>query len=180
VPRLVLTDADGHEVGEHSDGDLDLSSGPPHRRLDAVLFRHVGQAHFGLMRTVALRAVGGVAVSTAGEMVLPAALALRGRLEVVPELGLLRIRQHTERHGGNRAAEAAWVNPDRPRTVFPYSRSTALLLRAVAAAPLDPAERARCVATVLRRWTIPGWRTFVGDVARLPLDAGLIRSAPPR
>jgi hypothetical protein len=180
VPRLVLTDADGREVGEHGDGDLDLSSGPPHRRLSAVLQLHVGQAHFGLMRTAVLRAAGGVAVSTAGEMVLPAALALRGRLEVVPERGLLRIRQYAERHGGNRAAEAAWVNPDRPPTVFPYSRSTVLLLRSVAAAPLDPAERARCIATVLRRWTVPRWRTFVGDVARLPWDAGLVRGAPQR
>lgn len=180
VPRVVLVDADGREVGEHGDGDPDLASGltsgAPHRRLGAVLRRMVGQVQFGVVRTAVLRAVGGVTVSTAGEMVLPAALALRGRLPVVPERGLLGIRQHPERHGGDRASEAAWVDPDRPRTLFPYSRSTALLLRAVAAAPLDPAERARCTATVLGRWTVPGWRTIAGDVVRLPWDAGLVRS----
>ncbi len=180
VPRVVLVDAGGREVGEHGDGDPDLASGltstAPHRRLGAVLRRMVGQVQFGVVRTAVLRAVGGVTVSTAGEMVLPAALAMRGRLPVVPERGLLGIRQHPERHGGDRASEAAWVDPDRPRTLFPYSRSTSLLLRAVAAAPLDPAERARCAATVLGRWTVPGWRTIAGDVARLPWDAGLVRS----
>lgn len=180
VPRVVLIDALGREVGEHNDSCLDLASGPPHRRLDAVLRDHVEQVHYGLMRTAALRRAGGVAVSTAAEMVLPAALALRGRLEMVPERGLLRIRKHAERHGGDRATEAAWVDPDRPRRVFPYARSTALLLRAVAAAPIDGAERARCLATVLRRWTVPGWRMVAGDVARLPWDAGLVGSAPPR
>ncbi len=177
VPRVVLVDDDGREVGEHDDGDLDLASGPAHRRLATVLRRMVGQVQFGVIRTATLRDVGGVTVSTAGEMVLPAALALRGRLELVPERGLLGIRQHAERHGGDRATEAAWVDPARPRTVFPYSRSTALLLRAVAAAPLDAAERARCVATVLGRWTLPRWRTIVGDVVRLPRDAGLVGSA---
>lgn len=178
VPRVVLVDAEGREVGEHEDGDLDLASGPPHQRLGAVLSGVVGQVQFGLMRTWAARAAGGVTVSIAGEMVLPAALALRGRLEMVPERGLLRIRQHAERHGGDRATEAAWVDPSRPRTVFPYSRSTALLLRAVAAAPLDPTERARCAVTVLGRWTVPGWRTLVGDVVRLPQDVGLVRTRP--
>ncbi len=176
VPRVALVDADGREVGEHQDGDLDLASGPAHRRLDEVLGRVVGQVQFGLMRTAVVRAAGGVTASTAGEMVLPASLALRGRLELVPERGLLRIRSHDERHGGTRATEAAWVDPHRRRAAFPYSRSTLLLLRAVEAAPLGRAERARCAATVLRRWTLPGWRTIAGDVVRLPQDLGLVRA----
>ena len=180
VPRVVLVDTEDREVGEHQDGDAALADGlagpSPHVRLGTVLRRMVGQVGFGLMRTAAARAAGGVRVSTAGEMVLPAALALAGRLEVVPERGLLRIRAHDERHGGDRATEAAWVDPSRPRTVFPYSRSTFLLLQAVGAAPLDAAERVRCAATVLGRWTVPGWRTIVGDLARLPRDAGLVGS----
>ncbi|WP_402467093.1 glycosyltransferase family 2 protein [Isoptericola aurantiacus] len=178
VPRVVLVDPQDREVGEHQDGDAELAEGlaaaTPHRRLATVLRRMVGQVGFGLMRTAAARAAGGIKVSTAGEMVLPAALALSGRLEVVPERGLLHIRAHEERHGGDRASEAAWVNPNRPRTVFPYSRSTALLLHAVAAAPLDVAERARCVATVLGRWTVPGWRSIAGDLVRLPQDVGIV------
>ena len=180
VPRVVLVDTEGREVGEHQDGDADLAGGlaasAPHRRLGTVLRRMVGQVGFGLMRTAAARAAGGVRVSTAGEMVLPAALALAGRLEVVPERGLLHIRAHDQRHGGDRASEAAWVDPSRPRTVFPYSRSTFLLLGAVGAAPLDVVERARCAATVLGRWTVPGWRTVAGDLVRLPQDAGLVGS----
>ncbi|MEL7976742.1 glycosyltransferase family A protein [Isoptericola sp. F-RaC21] len=178
VPRVVLVDTEGREVGEHHDGDAALADGlagpSPHVRMGTVLRRMVGQVGFGLMRTAAARAAGGIRVSTAGEMVLPAALALAGRLEVVPERGLLRIRAHDGRHGGDRDSEAAWVDPSRPRTVFPYSRSTILLLQAVGAAPLDRAERARCAATVLGRWTAPGWRSIVGDLARLPRDAGLV------
>ncbi|WP_278235251.1 glycosyltransferase family A protein [Isoptericola sp. AK164] len=178
VPRVVLVDSQDREVGHHKDGDADLADGmaaaAPHRRLATVLRRMVGQVGFGLMRTAAARGAGGVSVSTAGEMVLPAALSLAGRLEVVPERGLLQIRVHEGRHGGDRASEAAWVDPSRPRTVFPYSRSTALLLQAVASAPLDRAERARCAATVLGRWTVPGWRSVAGDLVRLPWDAGLV------
>ena len=172
-PGVRLIDEDGRQVGAHGDADLDLSSGLPHDRLRVLLGRVVGQVQFGLMRTDVARDAGGVAVSVSGEMVLPAAMALRGRLELVPEQ-LLSLRVHEDRHGGSRQGEATWVDPDRPHLAFPYSRTTPLLLREVLRAPLERPERARCVSTVLWHWTRPGWKTVAGDAVRLPRDMGWV------
>jgi GT2 family glycosyltransferase len=175
IPRVQLIDAAGVVVGRHEDADLDVTSPLPHERLRAVLSRVIAQIQFGLLRTDAVRSAGGVSVSSAGEFILPAGLALRGALPLVPDEALLSIRQHEDRAGGHRESEIAWADPSRPRVPFPYSRSTPLLLQAVSRAGLPAAERRRCRRTVLRYWTLPGWRSIVGDVARLPWDAGWIR-----
>lgn len=171
-PRVVLIDETGDVVGRHDDADLAIEHATPHERLAVLLGRVAGQVQFGLMRTEAVRSSGGVSVSTGGEMVLPAALSLRGALALSSSEPRLSARQHAERSGGDRESEAAWVNPDRPHIPFPYSRSTPLLLRAVGDAPLSASERRKCLAVVLWYWTRPGWRSIAGDVARLPWDLG--------
>src|SRR3954454_19725766 len=96
IPRVQLIDESGAVVGRHGDADLDVTSPLPHERLRVVLSRMIGQIQFGLIRTQAIRSAGGVSVSTAGELILPAALALRGPLLLVPDDGLLSIRQHED------------------------------------------------------------------------------------
>jgi hypothetical protein len=172
-PRVALIDSDGRKVGEHNDADLDISDDAPHRRLAVVLKRVVGQVQFGLMRTEILRQSGGAPVDVGAEMVLPAALALRGKIALYPQQSLL-IRVHEARHGGSRSREAAWVDPSLPPIAFPYARSTPLLFQAIRRAGLPSAEQRRCMRTVLTTWTRPGWRTLVGDLIRLPRDLHLI------
>jgi Glycosyl transferase family 2 len=173
-PRVSLIDDAGDVIGAHGDEDLYLSASEPHRRIDVLLRRVVSQVQFGVMRTELLRASGGAAASIGGEMVMPLAMCLRGTAELVP-LQLQLIRAHAERHGGHRAAEASWVDPSRPRTAFPYSRSTTQLLAAIRRSPLSRREKRRCAVVVLRAWTVPGWRTLVGDLLRLPEDLGLLK-----
>jgi len=173
-PRVRLVDADGAVVGQHADADLRLDGPAPDERLRVLLARVVTQTQFGIMDTAVARTAGGVVVSPAGEMLFPSALALRGRLVLVPGEPLLSIRSHADRHGGSRESEMAWVDPSRPRTAFPYSRSTPMLLGIVARSPLTLREKVRCAAAVLRWWTVPGVRTIAGDVVRLPSDLGLL------
>lgn len=172
-PRVQLIDAGGTVVGRHEDADLDVVQDTPHERLALVLRRVVAQVQFGLMRTEAVRSAGGFSPEFAGEFVLPAAMALRGKLLLsCRDEPRLSIREHGSRHGGNRGSEVAWVNPDRPHVPFPYSRTTPLILRAVAGAALPRNERVRCCQAVLWNWTAPHARSIVGDVVNLPRDLG--------
>ncbi len=175
-PRVALIDERGSVVAHHDDSDLEIADPSAHARLRTVLRRVVGQVQFGLMRSAVARTCGGVSESTAGEMILPAALSLRGSLLLASaEEARLYIRQHAQRSGGDRETEAAWVDPVRTRTVFPYSRSNILLQSAVTGAPLSPRERLASRAVVLWYWTRPGLRTLVGDTVRLPRDAGWVQ-----
>lgn len=175
-PRVQLIDPSGAVVGRHDDADLELAQDAPHERLAEVLHRRIAQIQFGMMRTDLVRQAGGVSVSTGGEFILPAAMALRGRcLLSSPDEPRLSIRQHEDRSGGDRESEAAWIDPTRPHVPFPYSRSTPLMLKTVADAPLTSAERRRCYAAVVRYWAIPDSRSFAGDLMRLPWDAGWIK-----
>ena len=174
-PRVQLIDEAGNVIGRHNDADLDIVADAPHERLKIVLARVVGQIQFGLMRTEAVREVGGISVSTSGEMIMPAALALKGKLVLSSaEEPLISIRQHEGRTGGNRTTEAVWIDPGRPYIPFPYSRSNALLFRAISNADLGRAESLRCYRTTLWNWTRPGLRSIGGDLARLPWDAGWV------
>jgi hypothetical protein len=179
-PRVILIDEKDLKIGEHDDADLSITSGAPHKRLAMILKRVVGQVQFGLMRTAIAKDAGGVPISIAGEMVIPAALALRGKIPLLPEPALA-IRVHESRHGGDRASEASWVDPARPRIAFPYSRSTPLLIRTVLRSKLGAADKRRCIQTILWHWTRPGWKTIAGDLVRLPYDLRLIdkRQAKP-
>jgi len=176
-PRVLLVDPDDQVVGEHADGDLHMDQDLPHERLRVVLSRVVGQVQFGVMRTAVGRQAGGVGVSLGSEMVLPASIALRGRIVMVPGQ-LFSVRVHPARHGGDRASELAWVDPSRPRVAFPYSRSVPLLLRAVLRARLGSAETTRCLLTTVRCEARPGLRALAGDVVRLPRDLGLVGRRP--
>ncbi|WP_166996719.1 glycosyltransferase family 2 protein [Paramicrobacterium fandaimingii] len=174
-PRVNLIDENSNVVGQHEDGDLDLGQSSAHERIRVLFRRKVAQIQFGLMRTNVVREFGGVSVSTGGEFIMPASLALRGRcLLSSTDAKRLSIRQHLDRSGGHRNSEAAWVDPSRPNVPFPYSRSITLMLTAVARAPLSMSERRRCFRAVLQNWVAPQLRSVAGDVARLPWDAGWI------
>lgn len=170
-PRVQLINSTGEVTGVHDDADLHVDSDVVADRIRTLLIKFVTQTQFGVMRTETAKAAGGTCADVAGEMVLPLALALRGKLALVPER-LLSIREHERRHGGDRASEAAWVNPDRPRVVFPYSRATPLFLRTVANAPLTETQRRSCYLVILRHFALPNVKTFIGDLIRLPWDAG--------
>lgn len=178
-PQVLRLDESGTDRGrypEHLYVDL---VGPPHERVGTLLADELWPTQFGMFRTSVVRAVGGIRVSTAGEFVMPAALAVRGRLRLVDD-AVQYIREHPSRSGGERRSEAVWVDPNRPHVVFPYARKIPLVYRAVRdsarAAGLDPAERRACLRAVHRHWTLPGLRTVAGDVVRLPGDLGWVKS----
>jgi len=173
-PRVRLIDESGAVVGQHEDERLNIMSDSPDERVAVVLRAVVTQVQFGIMLTEVAKASGGTNHSVAGEMILPVALALRGELVLVSD-GFVSIRQHADRHGGGRRSEMAWVNPNKKRTLFPYSRSTFLLLQEVRRAALSATDRRNCVISVLRNWTGPQWRVLVGDLVRAPADLGLVR-----
>jgi glycosyltransferase involved in cell wall biosynthesis len=179
VPQVLRLDEAGHDQGrypEHLYVDL---AGPPHERVGRLLGGLLWPVQFGLFRTSVVRAVGGIRVSTSGEFVMPTALAVRGRVRLVDE-AVQHIREHAGRAGGERRSEAVWVDPNRPHVVFPYARKIPLVYRAVRDgardAGLDQAERRACLRAVNQTWTLPGLRTVVGDVLRLPVDLGWVKS----
>ncbi|MCL2455001.1 MAG: glycosyltransferase family 2 protein [Micrococcales bacterium] len=173
-PTVMKIDEDGTDLGRWDERLYVDLVGPAHERLAQVLRHRIWPVQFGMFRTSAVRAAGGVYVSTAGEYVLPAAIAVRGNVRLVPE-AVQQIRHHVDRSGGERRSEAVWVDPNRPHVAFPYSRKIPLVRRAVLDAGLDRAERRRCLRVVFRDWTLPGVQTVVGDLIRLPLDLGWVR-----
>ncbi|MCL2423269.1 MAG: glycosyltransferase family 2 protein [Micrococcales bacterium] len=176
VRRLDEDSVDRGPYEDHLYVDLD---GPAHERVALVLKGMLWPTQFGLFRTEVVRAAGGTCVSTSGEYVLPAALAVRGRLRLVSD-AVQHIREHTERAGGERVSEAVWVDPNRPHVVFPYARKIPLVYQAVRDGArevgLDAAERRACLRAVHRTWTLPGLRAVAGDVVRLPVDLGWVKS----
>lgn len=96
---------------------FDLASLVAHDRPRVVLTRVVGQVQYAPVRSDVARDAGGSAVSVAGEMVLPAVLALRGTLPRSPDAPVLA-RDHLPPYGKSRATQTSWVRPGQPRVTF--------------------------------------------------------------
>ena len=168
--QTVIIDEDGRPL--RGVPSLDVSDAAPHRRLREVigLGRHEykGQQGFGVFRTDALRAVPTISTHVAFDRSLLAELSLHGRLAGVPE-DLFFYRSHQQQASSSfrtRAELWAWHDPSKAnRVVLPNVRLGLDYLQAVRRAPIDPAERRRCLA-VLARWPAHHWKLLALDVAR--------------
>ena len=135
----------------------------PDRRLWAVI-AHTGYAGhiFGVVRSDALLATPRLGSLYGADKLLLARLALQGRFVTV-DAGLFHRRCHpgTSTRETDRAAKAAWSQPDRPAAWYPTA-----MLAGYAAAVRDHttsgAERIRCTFPVVGGALRPGkWRQLL-------------------
>lgn len=171
-PRVTLVDAAGDVVGYMDDEDLSYLGLAPAERVDQLLRRESWQAIAwgGVLRTDALRAMGGHPRFFGGDIVLGIRSALRAEWVVVPER-LFRCRRHDNQNskavGADPIVQVRSYDPAFRRPVaFPQWYLASRMMAETLAAPLPPADRARALASVVRRWTVPQWRLLAYDVKR--------------
>jgi glycosyltransferase involved in cell wall biosynthesis len=184
-PRVTLVDAGGEVVGYMDDEDLDYLGLSPGARVDQLLRRQSWQAIAwgGVLRTDALRAMGGHPTFFGGDIVLGIRSALRGEWVVVPER-LFSCRRHDNQNskavGADPIVQVRSYDPGFRRPVaFPQWYLALRMLTETVVAPVPAADRARALAAVLRRWTVPEWRLLAYDVKRnaIHLTRGTYRGA---
>lgn len=184
-PRVTLVDAAGEVVGYMDDEDLDYLGLAPGARVDQLLRRQSWQAIAwgGVLRTDALRAMGGHPTFFGGDIVLGIRSALRGEWVVVPER-LFRCRRHDNQNskavGADPIVQVRSYDPGFRRPVaFPQWYLALRMLTETLVAPVPAPDRARALAAVLRRWTVPQWRLLAYDLKRnaIHLTRGTYRGA---
>lgn len=184
-PRVTLVDAAGEVVGYMDDQDLDYLGLSPGARVDQLLRRQSWQAIAwgGVLRTDALRAMGGHPTFFGGDIVLGIRSALRAEWVVVPER-LFSCRRHDHQNskavGADPIVQVRSYDPGFRRPVaFPQWYLALRMLTETVVAPVPAADRARALAAVLRRWTVPQWRLLAYDVKRnaIRLTRGTYRGA---
>lgn len=170
--RVALMDVDDQPVGEMDDVGLDFLSRTPSERVELFLRRRAYQAigFGGVIRTAALREMGGLPPFYGGDVALGVAMAMRAPWVQVPEQ-LYRSRRHDRQtnklQGGDVMDQVRAFDPQRRgRFAFPQWYLNHRLLMNAATAPVPGPERARAVAVVVRRWTLRNWRFFPFDVKR--------------
>ena len=149
---LEIVDGEGErEVYDHTAFGTDRPR--PSDRLGARLRARRCTEVFGVIRRDALQGTALIADHVGADRTLLLELALRGRFVGVPEL-LFTNRDHPERFTRrNRTlhAQAAWYAPAaKQRRVLRTWTLYATCLRLVRAYALDPAERRRCYAQMIR------------------------------
>lgn len=173
-PRTTLIDESGAVMHDLDDDDLDLHQPEPVARLDRLL-RHRVEWHpvFGVIRTELLRRTPGIGRYPYADIALLAELSLLGQFHQVPRRDFLR-RYHEGRSivaGPSFVQQVAWYDPHRrARFAMPMSRLSGELLKAVGRSPLSPLQKVRAKEVVVRRWTIPHWRSIGGE-AKIALAA---------
>jgi glycosyltransferase involved in cell wall biosynthesis len=151
-----------------------LAAGRPSQRLrPLVTLRQEGFAGLGLITRDVAAATRGLGTYVYADNVLLVEIALRGRMVFTDEVLFFR-RRHPD---ASLAAFAdardriAWFDPDRRSTVtFPQWRVGRELLRAVAEAPLSPAERAACYRA-LSVFVQDNWLNLTNNVVRSAVQA---------
>lgn len=170
-PQTVIIDEHGVDQAIF-DNRLDLYHDDPVARLRHLIrnFR-LANVIFGLMRTEAIRAVGGIPRYNSGDVVMIAGMALRGRFSEIPEpLFYRRI------HGGmSRKASkslegfATWFDPTRrPLVVFPLWRVWREMFHEIRRSPLEPAEKVRASAVLAYEWPRRHWLRLQHELRRAP------------
>jgi glycosyltransferase involved in cell wall biosynthesis len=174
-PRTVEIDDAGEELGWFEDL-LAVDEPHPHQRL-RHLIRHMRKCNplFGLMRTATLRSAGRLGGYGHADRVLLAELAVRGRFHEVPErLFCRRIHDRQSLAANPTAAELDRLydpSVDK-RFHLAWSRVLAETVRRVAAVPLSPAERVRCLSALFSEWR--HYRPIVREVAAVTREAGKV------
>ena len=175
-PQTVIIDDEGSAV-EVFDNNLDLRSSDPVHRLRAFIKNYtLSNVLFGLMRTEAIRSTGGIPDYNPGDVVMIAALALRGRFVEIPKPLFMR-RVHEEMSWkASKTPEgfAQWFNPDRdPLIVFPRWRAWRGMIRVAWSSPLTMGEKVRATAVVLLTWPNRYGSQLFREITRMP--KGLLR-----
>ena len=156
--RTGVIDAGGSVLYAYPHDGLRTDSPRPSVRFNELIRNyHWGVQQYGLIRTDALRAVGGFRMHPHADRVLLAQLALIGSFRELPETLFFYRRHEQASMLASRPHRYAWfVDPgSRGRPVFPSWRLLAELVRAVQRADLPAAEKARCYAH-LARWPTRG------------------------
>ena len=171
-PETVIIDEDGNEVEVMSD-QLDLQEGDPVDRLRHFI-RNYRKANviYGMMRTDAIRSVDGLPAYNAGDLVMIAGVALRGRFREVPEPLFYRRVHPGMSWRASRTAEgfARWFEPSkRWLIVFQAWRLWRELFLEVWRAPLTSRQMLGATLVVAYAWPQREWRRLIKEIARIPL-----------
>ncbi len=163
-PRTQLIDADGVVFERLNDEHMGLDAATAHERIRNLLRSQASHVLYGVIRSDVLHASRGILPMVGDDMVLLTELVCRGRMALVDEPLFLQ-RRHAEQASQQGQGQVAWHAPDASvRFAFPQTRLDAELYRAVAQAPLPPAEKARCWAQIGPSWVFPRWRGIARDV----------------
>lgn len=170
-PQTVVIDGEGSAV-EVFDNNLDLGSSDPVDRLRAFIENYTrSNVIFGLMRTEAIKSTGGIPDFNPGDVVMIAALALRGRFVEIPEPLFMR-RVHEEMSWkASKTPEGftQWFNPDRdPLIVFPRWRAWRGMIRVAWSSPFTMGEKVRATAVVLLAWPNRYRSQLFREITRMP------------
>ena len=172
-PRAVEIDEEGVVLGSFDDS-LQLLSPYPHRRLRTFLDRYENSnCLFGLMRTDALTSTRLMGDFLSADVVLLAEIALRGRFIEVPERLFQRRWRQRSAPPDKDASEVAryYGMSETARLSLRRSRRFAEYGRGILAAPLDPAEQARCLWELGASWGPRYGRTMLGEVKAVTIAA---------
>ena len=170
-PQTVVIDSEGSAV-ELFDNRLDLLSRDPVDRLRTFIKNYTrSNVIFGLMRTEAIRSVGGLPDYNPGDVVMIAALALRGRFVEIPKPLFMR-RIHEEMSWkASKTPEgfAKWFNPARdPLVSFPRWRAWRGMIRVPWSSPLTLGQKVRATAVVLLTWPSRYRSQLAREITRIP------------
>jgi hypothetical protein len=135
---------------------------------------HIVHEIFGVFRAEALRTSPLIGSYVGSDLVLLAALALRGRFQQIPEI-LFEHREHkgrSARSTGGARGYARWFDPSRSaRFVMPHWRRMLENTSSVVRAPLKLREKAELISDIGRaaRWN---GRTLVAEVLQVVRPGG--------
>lgn len=171
-PQTVVIDDEGNEV-EVLEDQLILDSDDPIDRLrEFIRSYRLANVIYGLMRTDAIKDVGGLPKYIASDLVMIAGLALRGRFVEIPQ-PLFQRRLHEDRSWKSAKTSegfARWFDPNkRWLVVFRAWRQWRELLMEVWKAPLTPSQKSRAILVVLYAWPQREWKRLIKEIARVPV-----------
>jgi glycosyltransferase involved in cell wall biosynthesis len=172
--RVGVVDEDGRRIKQVPEAFEQLDAPHPARRIrDLLLTRHGAFHLWGIMRTDLLRRAGGHGPYPGADRVTLVAMALRGRLHLIPnELFMTRDhRQRSVRQLPSIYRRAMWHDPRHRGRPLPHWKLASGYLGAIRAAPISQRERIVCLAVFLR------WLTWNWTWARLANDL-LVRVHP--
>jgi glycosyltransferase involved in cell wall biosynthesis len=170
-PRWALIDAEGRLL-PNEDREPTWRGGPPHRRLEDLLFdRPRSLLHrcipiYGLMRRRQLAQTGLLRPFVSSDEVLIVEMALKGDLAQVPEVLFYRRWHEANLMKAHTTAEAriAWFDPKKGRSFpMPRTRRAAELAARVLRAPVSLGEKLRCLRVEARWLSRREWRVIGGE-----------------
>ena len=168
---IELIDGDGKVSGNLPRVGDRCGSSAPGVRIKGFLDAEAWDAVFGVMRTDALRAVGGLPPMVGDDVVLGVDLLLRAPFVYIDE-PLFQRRRHSGQSSEQFDPIAGAVQQDprsNPWVTFPHWRMNAELYRRVLAAHLRPVTALTCARAVFAGWTYPKRRRLLGDIRRSAL-----------